>query len=170
MQAMTSLCSTFSGMTLKAAQPRAAPVERASLQVVASKRCDLTGAKRNKANNVTFSGKRNRKWQEANLQHRRVYWPEGQRWVKLKVTTRALRTIEKNGLDAMAREAGIDLWKLPFTDARPERLEYKAKTGPVVPMGKNPRKMKNEEKLAASKKGPLQAKYELGRIMYYRDA
>lgn len=36
----------------------------------------------------------------------------------------ALRTIEKNGLDKMAKDAGIDLWKLPFVDMRPERKAY----------------------------------------------
>jgi large subunit ribosomal protein L28 len=82
------------------------------------------GKKRNKANVVTFSNKHNRKWQEPNLQHKKVYWEHGQRWVKLKICTKAIKTIEKVGLDAMAKEAGIDLWKLPFEDARPERLAY----------------------------------------------
>jgi len=136
----------------------------------ASKRCDLTFAKRNKANNVTFSGKRNRKWQEVNLQSKKVYWPEGQRWVQLKVSTSALKTIEKNGLDSMAREAGLDLWKLPFTDVRPERLAFKAETKGTVPTPKNPgnKKMKNPERLAASKKSPNLFKYEMGRIVSYK--
>lgn len=51
----------------------------------ASQVCDLTGKKRNKANTVSFSGKRNRKWQGANIQEKRIYWPEGQRLVRLKV-------------------------------------------------------------------------------------
>lgn len=36
----------------------------------------------------------------------------------------ALRTIEKVGLDKMAKKAGIDLWKLPYEDCRPERIAY----------------------------------------------
>jgi large subunit ribosomal protein L28 len=45
----------------------------------------------------------------------------------------ALKTVEKNGLDVMAKEAGIDLWKLPFEDARPERLQYLADNKGKVP-------------------------------------
>jgi hypothetical protein len=47
-----------------------------------------TGKKRNKANVVTFSNKHNRKWQEPNLQHKKLYWEEGQRWVKLRICTK----------------------------------------------------------------------------------
>lgn len=45
----------------------------------------------------------------------------------------ALKTIEKNGLDSMAAEAGINLWKLPFEDARPQRLAYLAENKGKVP-------------------------------------
>jgi hypothetical protein len=51
----------------------------------------------------------------------------------------AIKTIEKNGLDSMAREAGVDLWKLPFQDARPERLQYLAENPRKVPVAVNPR-------------------------------
>jgi hypothetical protein len=33
----------------------------------------------------------------------------------------------------MAKEAGIDLWKLPFEDARPERLAYLEQNKGKVP-------------------------------------
>jgi hypothetical protein len=38
----------------------------------------------------------------------------------------ALRTVEKNGLQATAKKVGLDLAALPFTDARPQRLEWLA--------------------------------------------
>lgn len=69
----------------------------------ASKTCDLTRARRNAANSVSFSNKKTRKWQGPNLQTKKIYWPEGKRWVRLTVTTRALRTIEVKGLQAMAK-------------------------------------------------------------------
>ncbi len=87
----------------------------------ASRVCDLTGTKANNGYAVTFSHKRNHKLQQPNLQYKKVYWPEGKRWVKLRITTAAMKTIEKRGLQVMANEAGINLWKLPFEDARPER-------------------------------------------------
>jgi hypothetical protein len=46
----------------------------------------------------------------------------------------AIKSIERNGLEAMAAEAGINLWKLPFEDARPERLAYLAENKGKVPV------------------------------------
>ena len=134
----------------------------------ASRICDLTGTKANNGYVVTFSHKRNHKLQQPNLQYKKIYWPEGQRWVKLRVCTRALKTVEKRGLQVMANEDGIDLWKLPFEDARPQRLEWLAANPKTPPMAKNSRKMKNPEKLAASKKTPLVARYTYGKIEYVR--
>ena len=116
-----------------------APQRQATVTVEAAKRCALLGTKRNKANQVCFSNKKTRKWQDPNLQWKRVFWAEGQRWVRLRISTRAIKTIEKNGLDVMAKEAGIDLWKLPFTDARPERLQYLAENKGKVPVAVNPK-------------------------------
>lgn len=90
------------------------------------------------------------------------------RWVKLRISTRAIKSIEKKGLQAMADEAGIDLWKLPFEDARPARKEWLAANPANPPMAKNPRAMKNTEKLAASTKTPLVARYVHGKIAYVR--
>jgi hypothetical protein len=52
-----------------------------------SPRIMTAGKKRNKANVVTFSNKHNRKWQEPNLQHKKIYWEAGKRWVKLRIST-----------------------------------------------------------------------------------
>lgn len=45
-------------------------------------------------------------------------------------------------LQSMADEAGIDLWKLPYEDARPQRLQWLAENAGQPPMAKNPRAMK----------------------------
>jgi len=79
-----------------------------------------------------------------------------------------MKTVEKNGLQAMANEAGIDLWKLPYEDARPQRKEWLANNAHNPPMAKNARKMKNPEKLAASTKAPLVARYVSGKIAMVR--
>ncbi len=89
--------------------------------IAATRECMLTGKRANNGYVVTFSHKRNKKLQQVNLQYKKVYWPEGQRWVKLRICTKAMKTIEKKGLQIMANEAGLDLWKLPFEDARPQR-------------------------------------------------
>eukprot|EP00887_Chlorella_sp_A99_P006156 scaffold22.g6156.t1 len=163
--------SSFSGVTQQLArlQISSRPAQPARLSVQASRVCDLTGKRANNAYVVTFSHKRNKKLQQANLQYKKIYWPEGQRWVKLRVCTKALKTVERKGLDAMAKEAGIDLWKLPYEDARPQRLEWLAARELVTPpKAKNPREMKNTEKLAASRKTPLVARYVSGKVALVR--
>jgi large subunit ribosomal protein L28 len=73
--------------------------------------CDLTGKKANNAYAVSHSHRRTKKLQEANLQEKRVWWSQGNRWVKLRLSTKAIKTLERKGLAAMAKEAGINLNK-----------------------------------------------------------
>ncbi len=54
----------------------------------ARRQCALTGKVANNGYNVTFSHKRNKKLQGVNLQEKKVYWPEKQRWVTLKISTK----------------------------------------------------------------------------------
>lgn len=76
-----------------------------------SRRCQLTGKKANNAYAVSHSHRRTKKLQEVNLQWKRVWWPEGNRWVRLRISTKAIKTLEKKGLQSMADEAGINLNK-----------------------------------------------------------
>lgn len=104
--------------------------------------CDLTGKKRNNGFAVSFSHKRNKKVQEANLHEKRFFWEREQRWVRLKVSAKAIRSVEKVGLETMAKRAGIDLYKLPYNDRRPQRMEWLAANN-APPRAKNPREPKN---------------------------
>ncbi|CAF2289267.1 unnamed protein product [Brassica napus] len=79
--------------------------------IVARKICPFTGKKANRANKVSFSNHKTKKLQFVNLQYKKVWWEAGKRFVKLRLSTKALKTIEKNGLDAVAKKAGIDLRK-----------------------------------------------------------
>lgn len=88
-------CIAGSSVSARRAVAPAAVPRAATVAVHASRVCDLTGTKRNKANRVCFSNKKSRKWQEPNLQEKKVYWEFGQRWVKLKICTRAIKTLEK---------------------------------------------------------------------------
>lgn len=70
-----------------------------------SRRDDITGKK---ALNGYRSSKANNKTKHKfhlNLQKRRFYIPEEDRWVVLKVTAKTLRTINKNGISAVLRDA-----------------------------------------------------------------
>lgn len=76
-----------------------------------SRVCQLTGKKANNAFAVSHSHRRTKKVQEVNLQWKRLWWAEGKRWVRLRLSTKAIKTLEIKGLSAFAREAGINLSK-----------------------------------------------------------
>ncbi len=71
--------------------------------------CTLTGKRPNVANKVSHSNRKSKKRQLPNLQRKKFWWPEGDRYVVLRVSTRAMRTIDKKGLQAFADEVGVDL-------------------------------------------------------------
>ncbi|CAJ1967024.1 unnamed protein product [Sphenostylis stenocarpa] len=99
-------CPKFPNPPLTASSPLSAP-----LPIVARRVCPFTGKKSNRANKVSFSNHKTKKLQFVNLQYKRIWWEAGKRYVKLRLSTKALKTIEKNGLDAVAKKAGIDLRK-----------------------------------------------------------
>jgi large subunit ribosomal protein L28 len=74
-----------------------------------SRRCELTGKKANNAYSISHSHRRTKRLQQANLQTKRVWWESGNRWVKLRISTKAIKTLQTKGLEAMAKEAGINL-------------------------------------------------------------
>jgi large subunit ribosomal protein L28 len=86
-------------------------VQEKSEIFVMSRRCDLTGKKANNAFAISHSHRRTKRLQEANLQSKRVWWEQGNRWVRLRLSTKAIKTLTTRGVDAMAKEAGINLNK-----------------------------------------------------------
>ncbi|KAJ8650757.1 hypothetical protein MRB53_003780 [Persea americana] len=79
--------------------------------IIARRICRFTGKRFNRANKVSFSNHKTKKVQFVNLQYKRVWWEAGKRFLDLRLSTNALRTIDKIGLDALAKRAGIDLRK-----------------------------------------------------------
>ncbi|GAA0149248.1 ribosomal protein [Lithospermum erythrorhizon] len=79
--------------------------------IVARRVCPFTGKRSNRANKVSHSNHKTKRLQFVNLQYKRIWWEAGKRYVKLRLSTKAIKTIEKNGLDAVAKKAGIDLSK-----------------------------------------------------------
>jgi large subunit ribosomal protein L28 len=63
-----------------------------------ARRCDLTGKRPNVGNNVSHSNVKTKKRQLPNLQLRKVWWEEEGRFVTLRISTRALRTLRKKTL------------------------------------------------------------------------
>jgi large subunit ribosomal protein L28 len=70
---------------------------------------DITGKRRLRARNVSHSNIKTPRWQDVNVQRRRLFVPELGRHVTLKVTTKDLRSIDKIGLVAYAKKHGISL-------------------------------------------------------------
>jgi large subunit ribosomal protein L28 len=67
--------------------------------------CDLTGKKAMGGNSVSFSNKKTKRRFNPNLQTKRFFVPEMQEWITLKVSTAALRTINKIGISAAIERA-----------------------------------------------------------------
>ncbi|KAL6623466.1 hypothetical protein ACP70R_033345 [Stipagrostis hirtigluma subsp. patula] len=107
--------SQLAGLSLSSAgaasAAAAAPLPKQHQPIVARRICPFTGKKTNRANKVSFSNHKTKKQQFVNLQYKKLWWEEGKRFVKLRLSTKALKTIERDGLDAVARKAGIDLNK-----------------------------------------------------------
>lgn len=66
--------------------------------------CQVTGKKPITGNKVCFSNKKNKRRFLPNLQTKRFFFPEEDRWITLKVSSDAIRTINKRGLSAVVRE------------------------------------------------------------------
>jgi large subunit ribosomal protein L28 len=73
---------------------------------------DLTGTGKLKGNKVSHSNIKTKRWQNPNLQERRIFVPELKRFIRLRLTTREIRTLDKLGLMAFAKKLGLSLEKL----------------------------------------------------------
>ena len=76
-----------------------------------SRVCELTGARANNGMAVSHSHIRTKKLQQVNLQKRRLWWQEGNKWITLRISTKALKSIQKVGLNKYAKSHGVDLRK-----------------------------------------------------------
>jgi len=70
-----------------------------------SRVCELTGKKVIVGNTVSHSNIKTKRRFYPNLQTKRFFIPEEDKWITLKVSTSALRTIDKKGISACLKEA-----------------------------------------------------------------
>ena len=70
--------------------------------------CELTGKRRNVANNVSHAHNKTKKVQHPNIQSKRIFVPELGRSVRFKLSTRAIRSINRMGLKAYCGRLNID--------------------------------------------------------------
>tara|TARA_R110002073_G_scaffold72537_1_gene177699 strand:- start:732067 stop:732306 length:240 start_codon:yes stop_codon:yes gene_type:complete len=70
-----------------------------------SRVCELTGKKAMVGNNVSHAMNKTKRKFDANLMKKRFYLPEEDKWITLKVSTSALKNINKKGISAVIKEA-----------------------------------------------------------------
>ena len=69
-----------------------------------SKVCQVTGKRPVVGNNVSHANNKTKRRFMPNLQYRRFWVESENRWVRLRLTNAALRTIDKKGLDVVLAE------------------------------------------------------------------
>ncbi len=70
-----------------------------------SRVCELTGKKAMVGNNVSHALNRTKRKFNVNLIKKRFYIPEEDKWLTLKVSTSALKNINRKGISAVIKEA-----------------------------------------------------------------
>jgi len=66
--------------------------------------CVITGKKPMVGNNVSHANNKTKRRFLPNLQYRKFWVESENRWVRLRLSNAALRTIDKNGIDAVLAE------------------------------------------------------------------
>lgn len=74
-----------------------------------SRICKITGKKPMAGNNVSKAHNKTRRVQRPNLQRKRIYLPEEGRTVSLRLSARALRTVDRKGLMKYLHDEGLEL-------------------------------------------------------------
>jgi large subunit ribosomal protein L28 len=66
--------------------------------------CQVTGKKPMSGNNISHANNKTKRRFLPNLQNRKFWVESENRWVSMRITNAALRTIDKNGIDAVLAE------------------------------------------------------------------
>ena len=74
-----------------------------------ARKCKLSGKGPLVGNNVSFSQKKTKRRYLPNLQSKKVYVPELDRSVRIRMSVRAMRTVDKIGLMAYLKKEGLNL-------------------------------------------------------------
>lgn len=67
--------------------------------------CQITGKRPQVGNNVSHANNKTKRKFYPNLHKKRFYIPEEDKWVTLKVSANAIKTINKKGITAVLKEA-----------------------------------------------------------------
>ena len=74
-----------------------------------AKICKITGKRRLVANNVSKANNKTKRRQLPNLQNKRIFVPELGKSVRIKVSTSALKSIDREGLMVFLKKKNLSL-------------------------------------------------------------
>ena len=69
-----------------------------------SKICDVTGKKPQFGKQLSHSHRRSSRRWDPNIQTKRYYLPSEKRWIRLRLSTKAIKTIDKRGIESVVAE------------------------------------------------------------------
>ncbi|MCX7879647.1 MAG: 50S ribosomal protein L28 [Ignavibacteria bacterium] len=72
-----------------------------------SRICKITGKKPLIGNSVSHAGNRTKRRYLPNLQWKKFWIPEEKRWIRLRLSARAIKTIDKKGISSVLKSAKI---------------------------------------------------------------
>ena len=70
-----------------------------------SRICEITGKKAITGHKVSFSNRKTKRKFNVNLKTKKFFLPEENKWITIRISTSALRTINKKGVGAVVKEA-----------------------------------------------------------------
>ena len=70
--------------------------------------CQVTGKKTVSGHNVSHAHNKTKRRYQSNLHYKRFWVESENRWVKLRVTQKAIRTIDKNGIESVLADLRAD--------------------------------------------------------------
>lgn len=74
-----------------------------------ARKCKITGKGPMTGNNVSFSQKKTKRRFLPNIQTKKIFVPELDRHVRIKMSVRAMRTVDKIGLMPFLKKQGLTL-------------------------------------------------------------
>ena len=78
------------------------------IQNTMSRVCEITGKKAIVGNKVSHSNTKTKRKFNVNLQTKKFYLPEEDKWITIRISTSALKTINKNGISAVVKKARVE--------------------------------------------------------------
>lgn len=74
-----------------------------------ARKCQITGKRPLVGNNVSHANNRTKRRQYPNLQYKKIYVPEMNQFVRVKLSTQALKSVTRQGLLPYLRKQGLEL-------------------------------------------------------------